>query len=66
MSENNYKNSSRTDWVRIDAMTDSEIDNSDLPKLNADFFAKAKLIGDENSSKVHLRLDPKIVAWFKL
>lgn len=66
MNETNSKNSSKTDWARIDAMADDEIDTSDLPELNAAFFANAELIGDENFSKVTLRLDPKIVAWFKV
>ena len=47
-------------------MTDDEIDTSEPPELTAAFFANAELIGDENLSKVSLRLDPKIVAWFKL
>ncbi len=34
---------SRTDWSRIDAMTDDDIDTSDIQPLSDDFFAKAKL-----------------------
>ena len=36
-------NISRTDWSRIDAMTDDDIDTSDIPPLTDEFFAKAKL-----------------------
>ncbi|UBF24531.1 hypothetical protein K9N68_22960 [Kovacikia minuta CCNUW1] len=36
-------NSSRTDWERIDAMADEEIDTSDIPPLDESFFATAKL-----------------------
>ena len=36
-------NTSETDWSRIDAMTDDEIDTSDIPPLTDEFFRKAKL-----------------------
>ena len=36
-------NTSRTDWARIDAMSDDEIDTSDIPPLTNEFFSKAKL-----------------------
>jgi hypothetical protein len=34
---------SRTDWARIDAMTDDDIDTSDISPLTDEFFSKAKL-----------------------
>lgn len=36
-------NSSKTDWSRIDAMRDEDIDTSDIPPLDEDFFAQAEL-----------------------
>ena len=39
----NSKTESKTDWARVDAMTDDEIDTSDTPELGPDFFANAKL-----------------------
>jgi hypothetical protein len=36
-------NTSKTDWTRIDAMTDDDIDTSDCPPLTDEFFAKAQL-----------------------
>jgi hypothetical protein len=36
-------NTSRTDWARIDAMSDEDIDTSDIPPLSEEFFAKAQL-----------------------
>jgi hypothetical protein len=36
-------NTSKTDWARIDAMADDDIDTSDIPPLGEAFFAKAKL-----------------------
>lgn len=37
------KGPSRTDWKRVDAMKDSDIDFSDSPELGPDFFANAIL-----------------------
>jgi hypothetical protein len=34
---------SRTDWTKIKAMKDRDIDFSDAPELNDDFFAEATL-----------------------
>jgi len=36
-------NSSRTDWSRIDAMSDEDIDTSDIPPLDDEFFSRAEL-----------------------
>ena len=34
-------NASKTDWARVDAMPDEEIDLSESPELDATFFANA-------------------------
>jgi hypothetical protein len=34
-------NKSETDWVRIDAMSDEDIDFSDCPEATLEMFAKA-------------------------
>jgi hypothetical protein len=36
-------NPSRTDWARVDSMTDDEIDTSDISPVTEEFFARAKL-----------------------
>lgn len=41
MSAGNLKKSSETDWARIDNMKDEEIDTSDIPPLDEEFFAAA-------------------------
>ena len=45
-------NTSRTNWVRIDAMTDNDIDTSDIPPLTEEFFTKAKLRMPRTRSKL--------------
>ena len=34
---------SKTDWARLDKMTDEEVDTSDIPELDDDFFERATL-----------------------
>ena len=43
MNEKDCKNTSRTNWEALEAMTDEEIDYSDIPPLTENFFARATL-----------------------
>jgi len=59
------KKKSLTDWKRLDAMTDSEIDTSDIPALDDDFFKNAKLVLPQPKVVVTLRVDADVMAWFR-
>jgi uncharacterized protein (DUF4415 family) len=59
------KESSKTNWERIDALTDENIDTSDIPPLTDSFFDKAILRVPHELVSMNPRLDPEIVAWFK-
>ena len=37
MNADTTNNTSQTDWARIDAMSDENIDTSDIPPLSSDF-----------------------------
>jgi uncharacterized protein (DUF4415 family) len=59
-------NTSRTDWARIDAMSDDDIDTSDIPPLSDDFFSNAKLrIPSSSLATVAIRVDPETLLWFQ-
>ncbi len=59
-------NTSRTDWARIDAMSDDEIDISDVPPLTDEFFSKAKLRMPSSSlATVAVRVDSETLSWFQ-
>lgn len=58
------KNTSRTNWDRIDAMSDEDIDTSDIPLLSDEFFAKAKLRMPKSNVKITVQIDPETFAWF--
>ena len=58
-------NISKTDWARIDAMTDEDIDTSDIPPLTEEFFANATLRIPQSSVTVTLPIDAETLAWFQ-
>jgi len=64
MRKSNMKKPSRTDWTRIDAMKDEEIDYSDNPELGDDFFAGA-VSWPRPKQQITLRLDPDVIDFFK-
>ena len=59
------KKKSRTNWARIDAMRDEEIDYSDIPESGKDFFKKAVLWVPQPKATMTIRLDRQVLAWFK-
>ncbi len=63
-SGKNMKRQSRTDWKRIDAMGDEDIDFSDIPKLDPDFFANA-IVWPGTKEQITLRLDPDVLKFFR-
>ncbi len=64
MNANNTKRRSKTDWKRVDALRDSEIDFSDVPELGPEFFSKA-IRWPGKKKQITLRLDPDVLAFFR-
>ena len=65
MKAKNTIKESRTDWNRLEAMSDSEIDFSDVPKLDRAFFERAHVRMPSRKRSISLRVDPDILEWFK-
>ncbi len=65
MSENNLKNTSQTDWAKIEALTDEEIDTSDIPPLDENFFANAELRMPKGKVAVVVSVDEETSEWFQ-
>ena len=65
MSVSNSENSSRTNWERLDRMTDDEIDTSDIPPLDEQFFTNAELRLPEGKVPVVMSVDADVFKWFK-
>ena len=58
-----------TDWKRIDAMKDEDIDFSDIPELTPEMFARAVLRRNfkpiPRKKQLTLRVDSDVVDWYK-
>jgi uncharacterized protein (DUF4415 family) len=63
MKNNNTVNPSKTDWARVDAMVDEEIDTSDSPVLTAQFFSRAKPWSPVKP-QIAVTVDAETLAWF--
>lgn len=61
---------SRTDWARLDAMTEEEIERNadedpDNGPIAPEDWLNAKLVIPEGETHQWLRLDPDVAAWFR-
>ena len=65
MKAETSKNESRTDWERLEEMPEADIDFSDIPELDADFFRTAKVRMPQAKKAVSVRLDQDVLSWFK-
>jgi uncharacterized protein (DUF4415 family) len=56
----------RSDLARLDAMSDKDIDYSDIPEIDEQFLARAKMaLWPPQKERITLRLDADILAWLK-
>ncbi|HEU5014067.1 MAG TPA: BrnA antitoxin family protein [Roseiflexaceae bacterium] len=65
MSDKPMTNTSQSDWERVDAMEDEDIDTSDIPPLTDAFFKRAKLRMPRQRVTATLQIDADVLDWFK-
>ena len=65
MKKISSKTRSKTNWTRIDSLSDRDIDYSDIPELDKDFFKSATLVLPEPKTTMTIRLDQQVLEWFK-
>ena len=65
MKKISSKRRSKTNWTRVDSLSDRDIDYSDIPELDKDFFKSATLVLPEPKTTVTIRLDQQVLEWFK-
>lgn len=58
------KRKSRTDWARVKAMQDEDIDYTDSPELDQEWFDNA-VWGIPTKEIITIRIDRDVLAWFK-
>jgi len=56
---------SKAERARFDAIRDEDIDCSDIPELDAAFWAKAKIEKTSQKPSVTMRMDEQTLAYFK-
>jgi uncharacterized protein (DUF4415 family) len=59
------KTSSESDWKRVDAMKDEDINTSDVPELDASMFVNAKILLPQRKEAITLRVDNDLLEWYK-
>lgn len=69
MKKGNTSKKSQTDWKRVDAMPDEEIDLSDSPEITPAMFARGVvrrgLKPRGRKVQLTLRVDNDVLEWFK-
>ena len=63
MNEQLMRNSSESDWTRVDALSDEEIDTSDIPPLTEEFFRRARVRMPKQ--RVTVQIDRDLLKWFQ-
>ncbi len=56
---------SKTDWAWLERANDDEIDYSDIPATTKEFWADAELFMPDPKTPISIRLDNKIIEYFK-
>ena len=60
---------SRTDWARVDAFTEDELERAIAQDSDADVvepdWTQARLIMPQAKDSIHLRIDPDVLGWYK-
>lgn len=59
------RKTAKTDWKRLDAMSDNDIDTSEIPELDEEWFKNAKVVFTEKKKAISLRVDAEVLEWFK-
>ena len=57
--------SSKTNYKRINKLSDKDIDYSDIPETDEEFWSDADILFPTNKTHVSIRLDDDIISWFK-
>ena len=65
MNRNDLNNTSGTNWEALAAMSDDNIDYSDIPPLTDEFFERATLRIPAAKAQNLVHLDPDVMKWFQ-
>lgn len=63
MAENGK--SIKSDLARVEALSDDEIDYSDIPELDDSFWERATVLYPPSKKQITVRLDEDVLLWLK-
>ena len=66
----NDKREGKTDWARVDVMTEDELDEAasadpDAQPTDAAFWKDAEIVMPEPKERITMRLDKEVLDWFR-
>ena len=56
---------SKTDWKKLHAMRDNEINFSDISKIDRSILKKMVVRMPQPKELVSIRIDPEVLGWFR-
>jgi len=69
MNKESTLKESLTDWERLDALQDEDIDLSDMPEVTPEMFARAVvrrgIKPTPSKQQITIRLDDDVLEWFR-
>jgi len=65
MKNKTTSSKSQTDWKRVNALSDADIDLSDSPEITQEMFALAEVRRGLKKVQLTIRVDSDVLKWFK-
>ncbi|MDS3860358.1 hypothetical protein RIF25_06005 [Thermosynechococcaceae cyanobacterium BACA0444] len=65
MNEKSMDTTSKTNWAKVDSLTEAEIDTSDIPPLTEEFFSQSRWRESVAPLNALVPIDAKTLAWFQ-
>jgi len=56
---------SKTNYKKISKLSDNDIDYSDIPATDEEFWSDAQVLFPTKKTHLSIRLDDDIISWFK-
>jgi len=57
------KTSGKTNWDKLESLTDSQINYSDIPETNSGFWSDAEIVLPHKKVDLNIKIDEDIAIW---
>ncbi len=65
MNEKSMNSISKTNWEKVDSLSEEDINTSDIPPLTEEFFSNSRWWKSQVPLKVVVQVDSDTLAWFQ-